>query len=96
MMKKIFAIFDEKAEAFLQPFFLDTVGQAERALIDCMSDSTHNFARHPSDYTLFLIGEFDQLTAEIKPCKQGLMNLVELKPAMNNKQENVVAIGGTK
>lgn len=77
---KIFSIFDEKAEAFLQPFFMETVGQAERALIDCLSDPNHNFSRHPSDYTLFQIGDFDQSTAEIKPCKIGLSNLVELKP----------------
>jgi hypothetical protein len=83
-MKKIFCIHDEKAEAFLQPFFFDTVGQAERALIDCMRDATHNFARYPSDFTLFLIGEFDESSGVITPSKTGLCNLVELLPRVDN------------
>jgi hypothetical protein len=93
-MKKIFSIYDEKAEAFLQPFFFDTVGQAERAIIDCLSDPNHNFARYSSDFTLFMIGEYDESTGVITPQKTGIANLVELKP-----QSNVVNIsdkvGGT-
>lgn len=95
---KIFSIYDEKAEAFLQPFFMETVGQAERALIDCMSDENHNFARHSADYTLFQIGEFDQSTAVITPNKIGLSNLVELKPKLNNLHSitSDMEVGGTQ
>jgi len=94
---KIFSIYDEKAEAFLQPFFMETVGQAERALIDCLSDENHNFSRHSADYTLFQIGEFDQTTAEITPLKIGLSNLVELKPKLNNLHSITgnLEVGGT-
>ncbi|AXL15265.1 nonstructural protein [Microviridae sp.] len=80
MLKKIFAIYDEKSEAYLQPFFMDTNGQAIRAITDCLSDPDHNFARHPSDYTLFIIGEFDNNTASIDSFKTSLGNLVEFKP----------------
>lgn len=80
MIKKIFSIYDEKSEAYLQPFFFDTNGQAIRTIVDCISDPNHNFSRHTSDYTLFLIGEFDDQTAKMESCKTALGNLVEFKP----------------
>jgi hypothetical protein len=82
-VKKIFSIYDEKAGAYLQPFFLDTVGQAERALLDCLADSNHNFSRHTADFTLFLLGEFDEQTGLVTMSKMSLCNLVELKPTDN-------------
>jgi len=97
MVKKIYTIYDEKSEAYLQPFFLDTNGQAVRAVVDCLSDPNHNFARHTSDYTLFYIGEFDDQDATITVNKHSLGNLVEFKTQTNLHEhiDNVVAIGGT-
>ena len=57
-MKKIFTVYDSKAEAYLQPFFLDTVGMAIRAVSDCVNDVNHNFCRHAEDYTLFELGSY--------------------------------------
>jgi hypothetical protein len=79
MVKKMFSVFDEKSDAFLQPFFLDTIGQAVRAITDCVIDSNHQFSRHPSDYTLFLLGEFDDATGSVAFDKKSLGNLVEFK-----------------
>lgn len=59
MKLKCFAVFDEKARAFLPPWFLPEVQMGVRAFGDCVNDATHAFGRHPADYTLFLIGEFD-------------------------------------
>lgn len=50
---KMFAIFDEKAKAFLPPFVLPETGQAVRAFADCVNDPNHQFGKHPHDYTLF-------------------------------------------
>jgi len=79
MVKNIYSIYDEKAEAFLQPFFFDTHGQAIRAIVDCINDPNHNFARHTSDYTLFTLGLFDDSDATITVNKTSLGNLVEFK-----------------
>lgn len=79
MIKKIFTIYDEKSEAYLQPFFLDTIGQAKRACTDCCNDVNHQFCKHPADYSLFQLGEFDDSTAEFKIQKKYLVNLIELK-----------------
>jgi len=83
MVKKIYSIYDEKSEAFLQPFFLDTDGQAIRAIVDCLIDPNHNFARHTPDYTLFALGEFDDQDATLTVNKRSLGNLVEYKPKTN-------------
>lgn len=79
MLQKVFSIFDDKAAAYLQPFFLDTTGQAIRAIQDCVSDPNHNFAKHTADYTLFQIGEFDNTTGVFQPFeKTSLGNFLEL------------------
>ena len=78
MKQNVYAIHDVKADAFLQPFFLPTDGVAVRAIVDCLDDPNHNFAAHPSDYTLFKIGEFDNSIGEFTElCKKSLGNLVE-------------------
>jgi len=96
MVKKIFAIYDEKSEAYLQPFFLDTIGQAHRAINDCLRDPDHNFSRHTADFTLFLIGEFDDSTANIQLNKTSLGSLLEFKSSDNITQLTDYKVGGTK
>lgn len=58
-MLHIFTIFDVKAHAYLQPFFMPTVAEANRLFSDCINDSSHPFGKHPEDYILFLSGSFD-------------------------------------
>lgn len=56
MMQKIFTIYDSKAHAYLPPFFLPEAGMAVRVFSDCVNDKSHQFSKHPGDYTLFQIG----------------------------------------
>jgi hypothetical protein len=92
-MKKVFSVYDEKSEAYLRPFFLETIGQATRAIIDCLGDPNHDFARHSADYTLFLLGEFNEATGEFTAEKKPLGNLVEFKPE-SQTIDNVTQISG--
>lgn len=76
----VFAIYDEKAKAFLPPFFLPNPAMALRTFADCVNDpvspNQHAFARHPSDYTLFGFGFFDQDSGkfELSPQRETLAN----------------------
>jgi len=79
MKKRVFTIYDEKSEAYLQPFFLDTVGQAKRAVTDCVNDENHQFCKHPADYTLFELGTFDDSTGEFTQVRKTHGNLIEFK-----------------
>lgn len=62
MKHKMYTIHDRKAGAFLPPFIMPVEAMALRAFGDCVNDSNHAFNRHPEDYTLFRIADFDDQT----------------------------------
>ena len=59
-----FSIYDEKAGIFNNPFFFATKGLATRAFSDLVLDERSMIAQHPSDFKLYCLGEFDQVTGE--------------------------------
>lgn len=63
----MFSIFDNKADAFNTPFFMAARGQAVRAFQDLVNDGQSAISKHPEDYKLCLIGEFNVLDAEFTP-----------------------------
>jgi len=67
MEHKIFAIYDQKAFAYLPPFTLPRVEMAERTFLDCVNSDNHAFGKHPADYTLVELGTYDDLKGLISP-----------------------------
>lgn len=65
MTYKVLAVYDGKAEAFLQPFFSDTPGSAVRAFGDEVMKPESPFHKHPGDYQLYELGTFDNLTGKL-------------------------------
>lgn len=61
-----FSVYDSKAAAYITPFFTPTIAMGTRSFGEAANDPNLMFARHPSDYTLFEIGEFDLETGELK------------------------------
>jgi hypothetical protein len=59
MIMKVFAVFDSAVQGYMQPFFSPTTGSAIRALTEAVNDPSHTFAKNQNDYTLFLLGDFD-------------------------------------
>lgn len=55
----IFSVYDSKAVAFLPPFYLPNHALAKRVFSDCANDESHQFAKHPEDFSLFCLGIFD-------------------------------------
>mgnify|MGYP001463066401 CR=1 FL=1 len=66
-MKKVYyAVFDEKAEVFSSPFLEISDGTAIRAIQDIViNNKDHVFAKHPSDFSLHCLGDFDETTGVI-------------------------------
>ena len=66
-MKKVYyAVYDRKAEMFSQPFLEVKDGTAVRAVQDLViNQKDHAFAKHPSDFSLHRLGEFDDATGVI-------------------------------
>lgn len=65
MILKIFSVRDNAVDAFLQPFFSPTHGSAIRSLTEVVNDENHTFHKHAADYSLYLLGEFDDATGVI-------------------------------
>lgn len=59
MILLTFSIYDEKAKAYIPPFFMHRQAQAIRVFTDCLKDENHQFSKNPGDYTLWQIGAFD-------------------------------------
>lgn len=67
MKHKFFSVHDVVARSFIPPFTLPNEDMALRTFVDCANDQSHAFGKHPTDYALYMIGEFDDETGEIKP-----------------------------
>lgn len=80
MKIKIFTVFDSKAEAYLQPFFMQSKGKAIRAIQNTLEDPNTDLSKYPEDFTLFEIGEYDDQDASITmlEAKVNLGNCLEL------------------
>jgi hypothetical protein len=67
MKLNVYSIFDSAAKAYTNPFFMHNDGLAIRAFSDNVnSEQENNIAKHPDQFTLFRIGEFDDASGEIK------------------------------
>lgn len=78
MKINVYTVYDEKAEAFMSPFFMGTDNLAKRGFADAINNPETPFGKHPQDYTLFCIGEWSDSKGEITPItKRTLGNGVE-------------------
>lgn len=55
----VYSVYDRKVEAYGQPFFSQTNGAAIRAFIDHVNENGSPANKHPEDFDLVLIGEFN-------------------------------------
>lgn len=65
MLLRMVAIHDRKAEAWLNPMFFQSAGQAVRSFQDAVNDKSSDFGKHPEDYALFELGTFDQRSGAV-------------------------------
>lgn len=64
---RAYAIYDSKGLFFTAPFFQATDGAAIRSLADAVADVNSAIGRHPADYVLFYIGDYDELKGAMAP-----------------------------
>lgn len=70
MKVHVFSILDEKSLVFSQPFFMQSKGAAVRAFSDLVQDKSTSIAKHPADYRLYVIGEFDDVSGALQSLPQ--------------------------
>lgn len=59
MITKVFSVYDSKAHVFNLPFYQPTTPAAIRMFSDLCNDAQSMVFRHPGDYVLYEIGEYD-------------------------------------
>lgn len=65
----VFSVHDSKGETYNTPMFLPAKGMAVRAFGDQANDPGSEINKHPEDYTLFCIGEYETDTGLLVPLK---------------------------
>lgn len=61
MKLKVFAIHDVKADLYGPPFTMNNQAEALRAFADLADDSNTTIGKHPGDYRLMMVAEWDNV-----------------------------------
>lgn len=64
-MLKIFIVNDAKAQCYGMPMVLKSSGEAVRSFTDVANDKGSTIGKHPEDFSLFEIGEYDERSGQI-------------------------------
>lgn len=84
MKIKLFSVFDSKVGAYMQPFYARTSGEAVRSFQDAIVREGSQFGTHAEDFTLFELGTWDDVSAQIEmlPTPHSLGVASEFKAAV--------------
>lgn len=64
----MFSVRDSALNAYLRPFCVPAVGAAVRGFTDEVNRGDSEMHKHPEDYELFQVGEFDEESGMIASC----------------------------
>lgn len=86
-MKVICSVFDSKGSYFFDPFAVRTRAEAARHFMTSVTNPDNGMLyQHPEDFTLFYLGEFDELTGAVERSKapEPIVNGLVLHPEEEN------------
>lgn len=80
MKLSIYTLFDTKALVFNTPFFAHNHGVARRMCADLVSDINTTVGRHPADYVLYCLGNYDDHLGkfELLEIREHVVDIVSL------------------
>lgn len=67
MIIRLFAVRDEKVEAFMPVFSARARGEAIRSFSQAVGDANHQFSKSKGDYVLYEIGGYDDVAGMLVP-----------------------------
>lgn len=68
MIRSLYSVRDVKAQTFCNPFASLNDQTARRDFAHAAQDKTHGIGQNPEDYSLYLVGTFDDESGEIVNC----------------------------
>lgn len=72
MILRAYSIYDCKALQYHAPWFQHTDAMAVRALQDLVNDRNTIIGRHPKDYSLWMVGTWDDSKGQFLPVSPNL------------------------
>lgn len=66
MILKMFTVYDQGVEAYMQPFCCKSKGEAIRSFTETANDPNSQLYKYAPDFTLMEIGEWDDQTGLVK------------------------------
>lgn len=77
----VVAVRDSAVDAFMRPFLVPTTGMAVRSFHDEVARVESDMHKHPEDYELFELGEFEEETGRFSnlPSPRSLSRAVDIK-----------------
>jgi len=79
METKIFAIWDDAAKAYMQPFVRPTTGLAIRDFTNLVNDPQSVVSRHTASFTLFQLGTWDDSNGAFKNDNTVVLSALQVK-----------------
>lgn len=67
MLLNAYTLYDAKALTYSPPFFASAHGAACRMVMDVSADPNTSVGRHPGDFTLFCVGQWNDATGQLLP-----------------------------
>jgi len=71
MKLQLVAIYDKRSKEYSPPHVYVTLGVAEREFADAINDDNSKLNKHPGDYNMQHLGEFDSETGNVTMNAQG-------------------------
>jgi len=96
MQQNIYTIYDVASGAYGRPFFCQADREAMRSFTDISVDAEHPVGQHPSDYTLFRIGTYNDNTGIIegKPPEKILTALEAISASQTVDKQQLQLLDG--
>lgn len=94
MKTRAYSVYDRKALIYHMPYYALTDAVAVRTLADAMTDPNTSFGRHPNDYVLFFVGEFDDSNGQLWP-EQPLKHVIDAQALVKALQSEIPFPEGT-
>lgn len=96
----VYTVYDSKTNAYMQPWYARTRGEAIRSFTEAIQNPESMFHKYPGDFTLFEVGTWDDQTGAIQmlEAKQEIglalhfKRVEESSPIMSNREPRGVEL----
>jgi len=82
MLLNAYTLYDQKALTYSPPFYCSAHGQAVRMVMDLAGDTNTMVGRHPADFSLHCVGQWNDATGDLLPAsnREFIADAISLLP----------------